>query len=362
MFRRQGLRHRRALRLRRCPCRRAPPSGGRSGTILYTKPMPNDTTQPQKPAKKSRRPSLVTIALVLLMLAGLGVLLYPTISDQFARWQAVQEIAQYNQVAEAEQADYSDLWAAAEAYNRRLAETGTFTGSVLNEDAADLQDVSQYLNPLGTGMMGYIDIPKINVHLPIYQGTGEKALQSGAGFWIGTSLPTGGPSTHCVITAHNGLVKAKMFTDLDQLEEGDTFTLSVLDRVMTYEMDQILVTLPDEMEPLQIVPGEDLVTLYTCTPYGVNTHRLLVRGHRIETPATAESAAGEGTASGLSLTERVILLALLLVALILLIYGIVGIIRRARQLKQRQHKAGNQNNPTREESTKHHEEHKQEKS
>src|SRR5699024_6460860 len=146
MFRRQGLRHRRALRLRRCPCRRAPPSGGRSGTILYTKPMPNDTTQPQKPAKKSRRPSLVTIALVLLMLAGLGVLLYPTISDQFARWQAVQEIAQYNQVAEAEQADYSDLWAAAEAYNRRLAETGTFTGSVLNEDAADLQDVSQYLN------------------------------------------------------------------------------------------------------------------------------------------------------------------------------------------------------------------------
>lgn len=309
--------------------------------------MPNDTTQPQKPAKKSRRPSLVTIALVLLMLAGLGVLLYPTISDQFARWQAVQEIAQYNQVAEAEQADYSDLWAAAEAYNRRLAETGTFTGSVLDSAAVeDLQEVSQYLNPMGTGMMGYIDIPKISVHLPIYQGTEETELQSGAGFWIGTSLPTGGPSTHCVITAHNGLVKAKMFTDLDQLVEGDTFILTILDRVLTYEVDQILVTLPNEMEPLQIVPDNDLVTLYTCTPYGVNTHRLLVRGHRIDTPATAETAAGGDAAYGLSPAERITLMVLLLFALILLVYGIVGIVRRIRQLKQCQHKAGNQNDPT----------------
>lgn len=309
--------------------------------------MPNDTTQPQKPVKKSRRPSLITVALVLLMLVGMGVLLYPTISDQFARWQAVQEIAQYNQVAEAEQADYSDLWAAAEDYNRRLAETGTFTGSVLDSAVAeDLQEVSQYLNPMGTGMMGYIDIPKISVHLPIYQGTEETELQSGAGFWIGTSLPTGGPSTHCVITAHNGLVKAKMFTDLDQLVEGDTFTLTILDRVLTYEVDQILVTLPNEMEPLQIVPDNDLVTLYTCTPYGVNTHRLLVRGHRIDTPATAETAAGGDAAYGLSPAERITLMVLLLFALILLVYGIVGIVRRIRQLKQCQHKAGNQNDPT----------------
>ena len=325
--------------------------------------MPNDTEQPKnQPAKKIRRPSLVTVALVLLMLAGLGVLLYPTLSDQFARWQAVQEISQYNQVAEAEQADYSDLWAAAEEYNRRLAETGTFTGSVLGgETQQELLDVSQYLNPLGTGMMGYIDIPKISVHLPIYQGTEERALQAGAGFWIGTSLPTGGPSTHCVLTAHNGLVRAKMFTDLDQLEEGDTFTLSILDRVLTYEVDQILVTLPNEMEPLQIVPGEDLVTLYTCTPYGVNTHRLLVRGHRIETPATAETAAGGEAAAGLSLTERIVLLALLLFALLMLVYGIAGMIRRLRPLKQCQHKAGNQNDPTQEEPTEHHEKYKKAK-
>lgn len=304
--------------------------------------MPNQTKQP-KP-KKSRRPSLVSIALVLLMLVGLGVMLYPTISDQFARWQAVQEIAQYNQVAEAEQADYSELWAAAEEYNRRLAENGSFTGSVASAAQDEgLLDVSQYLNPLGTGMMGYIDIPKINIHLPIYQGTEERALQSGAGFWIGTSLPTGGPSTHCVITAHNGLVKAKMFTDLDQLEEGDTFTLSILDRVLTYEVDQIQVTLPDELEPLQIVPGEDLVTLYTCTPYGVNTHRLLVRGHRIETEATGESAEPASTAAGLTLTERVAMIVLILLAAALFIAGVAGIVRGLRHTKAGKPKSNQSN-------------------
>lgn len=128
-------------------------------------------TKPEN-TKEARGPGLIPVLIILLMLAGLGILLYPTISDWFARWQAQQEIAQYNQVAEAEKADYSDLWAAAEEYNRRLAEIGTFTGSVSDSRAAsELQDVSQYLNPLGTGMMGYIDIPKINVHLPIYQGT-----------------------------------------------------------------------------------------------------------------------------------------------------------------------------------------------
>lgn len=305
-----------------------------------------DNAKP-KNSKKVKGPGLIPVLIVLLLLAGLGVMLYPTFSDWYARWQAQKEIAQYNEVAEGEKADYSDLWAAAEEYNRRLAEIGTFAGSVSSTvEESELQDVSQYLNPLGTGMMGYIDIPKISVHLPIYQGTGEKALQSGAGFWIGTSLPTGGPSTHCVITAHNGLVKAKMFTDLDQLEEGDTFTISVLDRVMTYQVDQILVTLPDEMDALEIVPGEDLVTLYTCTPYGVNTHRLLVRGHRIETPATAESATVDDTIFGLSRTDLLIFILLLLFALVLLIYGVVGIIRCIRDQKK---KANNQTELNREE-------------
>ena len=120
------------------------------------------------------------------------------------------------------------------------------------------------------------------MNLPIYQGTEEQQLQSGCGWWPGTSLPTGGSGTHCVITAHTGLTKAKLFTDLDRLETGDRFTLHILDRDMNYEVDQILVTEPEELAPLRIVPGEDLVSLYTCTPYGVNSHRLLVRGHRVE--------------------------------------------------------------------------------
>lgn len=223
--------------------------------------------------------NITNVLIVLLILVGLGVMLYPTLNDLYFRWKASREIAQFNQVAEGAKKDYSDLWAAAEQFNRELAEKGSFSTPATAEYA---EYMSQFLNPLGTGMMGYVDIPKIGVNLPIYQGTEEKQLQSGAGYWLGTSLPTGGENVHCVITAHTGLVKAKMFTDLDKLEEGDTFTLSILDRVMTYEVDQILVTEPDEINPLKIVQGEDYVTLYTCTPYGVNTHRLLVRGHRIE--------------------------------------------------------------------------------
>lgn len=274
----------------------------------------------------------MTVALIVLILVGLGIMLYPTANDMYHRWQAQQEIEKYNQVAEAEKVDYSQMWEAAEAYNRRLAESGSFSGTV---DAAQQQEVSGLLNPLGTGMMGYIDVPKINVHLPIYQGTEESALQAGAGFWIGTSLPTGGESTHCVIMAHNGLVRAKMFTDLNLLEEGDTFSLSILDRVLTYEVDQILVTLPSDIEPLRIVRGKDYVTLYTCTPYGINTHRLLVRGHRIETPGEAEEVSlAESLFGRLSLWEKLAVVGLLLLFLILIIMGVRKLLRRLHVKKE----------------------------
>lgn len=237
-----------------------------------------------------KKPRITTILIILLFLVGLGVLFYPTASDLYYRWQAKQEIEAYNeaagQIAEASGKDYSELWAAAEAYNRQLAQQGNAALDVSEEEEAE---IFQLLNPLGNGMMGSIEIPAIQVNIPIYQGIGEKALQSGAGFWLGTSLPTGGPSTHCVITAHNGLVKAKMFTDLDKLQIGDQFTLHILDRNLTYEVDQILVTEPEDTSALQIVEGKDYVTLYTCTPYGVNTHRLLVRGVRVE---------GDGNSNG----------------------------------------------------------------
>ena len=277
--------------------------------------------------KKKRKIS--TLLAVLLLIVGLGVLLYPSLSDLYYRWEAEQEIAQYNQVAEATQEDYSDLWAAAEEYNRKLAQGNAFSVAATAEEEAKIE---QFLNPLGNGMMGYIDIPKINVHLPIYQGIEEQALQAGVGFWPGTSLPTGGPSTHCVLTAHNGLVRAKMFTDLDQLVEGDTFSLSILDRVLTYEVDQILVTEPDEVDALQIVEGQDYVTLYTCTPYGVNTHRLLVRGHRIETPENVNLGNGAvdiiRTQSGMT-----VLITLAVVGLLILLFRIWRIFR-ARKKKQ----------------------------
>lgn len=237
-----------------------------------------------------KKPRITTILIILLFLVGLGVLFYPTASDLYYRWQAKQEIEAYNeaagQIAETSGKDYSELWEAAEAYNRQLAQRGNAMMDVSEEEEAEIFNL---LNPLGTGMMGSIEIPAIQVNIPIFQGTGEKALQSGAGFWLGTSLPTGGPSTHCVLTAHNGLVKAKMFTDLDKLQMGDQFTLHILDRDLTYQVDQILVTEPEDTSALQIVEGKDYVTLYTCTPYGINTHRLLVRGVRVE---------GDGSSNG----------------------------------------------------------------
>ncbi len=237
--------------------------------------------------KKKKKISPSTVIFVLLLVAGLCVLLYPTFLNIYYNWVAEQEIKAYKEMIA--NMDYSEYWEAAEAYNERLATVKQFSSEA---DTEEFTDVSEYLNVYGTGMMGYISIPAIDVEMPIYQGTSEAALQAGAGFWIGTSLPTGGASTHCVLTGHSGLVKAKMFTDLDQLELGDTFTLTILDRVMTYEVDQILTTLPSDYTELKIVDGEDYVTLYTCTPYGVNTHRLLVRGHRIDTPETEEETSG----------------------------------------------------------------------
>lgn len=265
---------------------------------------PSSEKEPEKSKKSSG--ILGKLLVPLIFLIGLGILLYPTLSDRYYTWQYEREVAQWE--ANRETKDYSSLWSAAESYNRGLAERQNLKVSVSEEEQAE---ISTLLNPLGNGMMGYIDIEKIDVHLPVYQGTDETQLQSGAGWWIGTSLPTGGESTHPVITAHTGLVKAKLFTDIDQLVEGDTFTLTILDRVMTYQVDQILVTEPENFDPLAIVPGEDYVTLYTCTPYGVNTHRLLVRGHRFE----AQTEVPEETDNNLTMW---FVLAVLMIALLAL--------------------------------------------
>ena len=178
-------------------------------------------------------------------------------------------------------ADYEAMWNAAAEYNRRLLAD---TGNRYRMTEAEEEEYESLFDVTGTGIMGYVEIPKIKTSLPIYHGTDEAVLQIAIGHLAGSSLPVGGEGTHCVLTGHRGLPSAKLFTNLDEMEEGDTFSLHVLDQTLTYEVDQIRIVEPQELEDLEIEAGKDYCTLVTCTPYGVNSHRLLVRGHRIETP------------------------------------------------------------------------------
>lgn len=218
------------------------------------------------------------IILILIFLVGLSVMLYPTVSDYVNQKNQSRAVASYSEEVEnLSDVDYQAYFDAADDYNRRLAETpDAFYRPEEVSGYSDTLDVS------GTGIMGYITIPKIGVELPVYHGTSDGVLQVAAGHLEGSSLPVGGAGTHAVISAHRGLPSAKLFTNLDELEVGDTFTITVLDRVLTYEVDQISIVLPTETDLLQPVEGKDYVTLMTCTPYGINTHRLLVRGKRIE--------------------------------------------------------------------------------
>lgn len=221
---------------------------------------------------------ITTILLILVLVVGLSLILYPTIADWWNSFHQSRAIADYDAIlSEMKEEDYTHLFEAAMAYNEQLRQ---LKFPLMYYDQVPGYD--DLLNITGTGIMGYIDIPSIQVELPIYHGTSEGVLQIAAGHVEGSSLPTGGDNTHCVISAHRGLPSARLFTDLDKMQIGDTFTLSVVDRILTYEVDQILTVLPHEVEPLYVQEGEDYCTLVTCTPYGINTHRLLVRGTRIE--------------------------------------------------------------------------------
>ena len=218
---------------------------------------------------------LSTLFLVLILLAGVSLLLYPTVSDYWNSFHASQAVASYSSdVQSLDQTRYDELWSAARDYNQSLLEREN--GYFLTDEQRAQYD--SLLDITGTGIMGYIEIPTIKLSLPIYHGTEDSVLQIAVGHLDWTSLPTGGESTHCVLSGHRGLPSAKLFTNLDQLVEGDTFVIRVLDEVLTYEVDRILIVEPDDVSALQIEPGKDLCTLVTCTPYGINSHRLLVRG------------------------------------------------------------------------------------
>ena len=233
----------------------------------------NKTTQKKKSSNAS------TIILVAIFFVGLCVLLYPTISDFWNEKRQSQAIINYDDlIVDLTPEDYSDFFRDADSYNQKIRNMSFpfMNHKSIAEEYYDTLDIN------GDGMMGYITIEKIKVQLPIYHGTSDKVLNSAVGHVEGSTLPVGGKSTHAVLSAHRGLPSAKLFTNLDKLEIGDIFTIRILDRTVTYQVDQILIVLPHETDNLNIVPGEDYCTLVTCTPYGVNTHRMLVRGTRIE--------------------------------------------------------------------------------
>lgn len=225
-----------------------------------------------------------TIILILVFLAGLSLLLYPTVSDYWNSLHQSRAITQYaEQVAELDNDVYEQLWADAHSYNQALLDKAD-RYEMTDEEQAEYESL---LNVSGNGIIGYIEISKIGCSLPIYHGTDEAVLQIAVGHIEGSSLPVGGESTHAVLSGHRGLPSAKLFTDLDKLATGDTFVLRILDETLTYEVDQILIVEPYEMNALEIEEGKDYCTLVTCTPYGINTHRLLVRGHRVENQSEA---------------------------------------------------------------------------
>lgn len=228
---------------------------------------------------KKKRGNFITVILILILLVGLSLLLYPSVSDYWNSFHQTKAIATYAEtVAKLDQEQYDQIWEKAEKYNYSLV--GKKSSYTLS--AAQKSEYEALLNVSGLGIMGYIEIPSIGCSLPIYHGTEQSALQIAVGHLEWSSLPVGGESTHCVLSGHRGLPSAKLFTNLDKLTEGDLFTIRVLDEVLTYEVDRILVVEPQNIEPLQIEKGKDYCTLVTCTPYGINTHRLLVRGHRVE--------------------------------------------------------------------------------
>lgn len=267
---------------------------------------------------KKKNNNWTTVFLVLLLLAGVSLLLYPSLSDYWNSMHQTRAIASYAEtVSQLDTAQYDEMWKAAQDYNRSLAQRETAFALTDEQKAAyeSLLDVS------GLGVMGYIEIPEIDCSLPIYHGTEESVLQVAVGHLEWSSLPVGGEGTHCVLSGHRGLPSAKLFTNLDKLAVGDTFLLRVLDEVLTYEVNQILIVEPEQVDALGIVPGEDYCTLVTCTPYGINTHRLLVRGHRVEnTPEAARMhVTADATQFDPLLVAPVLAIPVLLLLLIILL-------------------------------------------
>lgn len=278
-----------------------------------------------------KRKHISTIFIILIFLVGLGFISYPTVSNLWNQAHQSRAIATYSkQVEKLDDSENKKMLKEARKYNKSLLKKSDHW----KLSKKDKKKYESLLDVSGTGIMGYIEVPKIDCSLPIYHGTDEGALQIAIGHLEGSSLPVGGKSTHCVLSGHRGLPSARLFTDLDQMEEGDIFILNILGRKLAYEVDQIKVVLPEEMSDLEIEEGKDLCTLVTCTPYGINTHRLLVRGHRTE--YVEKKVAEEKKEVQTKKTDIRLMIAGGAGVLILLIIIIVIVIKRRRKRRNQQ--------------------------
>lgn len=265
-----------------------------------------------------------TILLLLILLVGAGLLVYPTFSDYWNSLHQSKAITTYvENITNIDNEDYKELWAEAVAYNEEIGENGI--NWMLSEE--EKEAYNEYLKVNDARVMAFIDIPVIDCSLPIYHGTDDAVLQVAVGHIEGTSLPVGGESSHCVLSGHRGLPSAKLFTDLDKLVEGDIFTINTLDETLTYEVDQIRIVEPTNLSELQIEEGKDYCTLVTCTPYGINTHRLLVRGHRIDNIEEAKEVRVSADATMMDSIEAAFFFAIPMV-LVLLLGVLIGGKRR----------------------------------
>lgn len=283
----------------------------------------------QKDRKKKRR--IGDFIRVLILLVALSVLLYPSFSNYLYEKNSGRVITSYDAKAvEISEKEQTEMLEQARQYNQEL----TSNIELLDPFSAQRKDPDRkYMSLLdvdGNGMMGYIRIPKINVELPVYHGTEERILQSGAGHFEGTSLPVGGESTHAVLTGHRGLPSKLLFTDLDELAEGDIFYIRILGETLAYKVDQILTVLPEQTEALRIVPGQDYVTLVTCTPYAVNTHRLLVRGVRVPYEEAVEEVPDEEIRAELPFQIQALIAGICVLILIFIIYLIWKKVNRSK--------------------------------
>lgn len=275
------------------------------------------------------------IVIILITIVGLSVMLYPNFSNYWNKKNQSQAVASYKEeISSTQTKKYEEMWEEAETYNATLREISSpFRNFDLVENYEDILDVS------GTGIMGYITIEEIDVECPIYHGTSEGVLQIAVGHMQGSSLPTGGPGNHVVLSAHNGLSDSQLFTKLDQLKLGDTFSIDVLDRTLIYQVDQILVVEPDDFSEIMIDPEQDYCTLITCTPFGINSHRLLVRGVRVEdveNPALMLEDARQISTDRVAIILFVFLL--LIVSLFSLLYRLIK--RREKRTKKKKLKKG----------------------